>query len=65
MPITFCLTRCQVFTSDMKGAGTDANIDINLLGEGGETGYHPLVANYDTFEKGAVSSMLRMVSHHH
>ena len=46
----------------MKGAGTDANIDINLLGEGGETGYHPLVANYDTFEKGAVSGMFGVES---
>lgn len=44
----------QVTTSDIKGAGTDAGIEINLLGATGETGYHPLMANYDTFERGQV-----------
>ncbi|MEW5311146.1 MAG: hypothetical protein WDW38_002885 [Sanguina aurantia] len=42
----------RVTTSDIKGAGTDAGIEINLLGATGETGYHPLMANYDTFERG-------------
>lgn len=44
----------QVHTSDLKGAGTDAGIEVNLLGATGETGYHPLMANYDTFERGQV-----------
>ncbi|KAG1662011.1 hypothetical protein FOA52_009500 [Chlamydomonas sp. UWO 241] len=42
----------RVFTSDLKGAGTDANIEINLLGEGGDTGYQPLLSNHDAFERG-------------
>lgn len=49
-----CFPAAQVTTSDIKGAGTDAGIEINLLGATGETGYHPLMANYDTFERGQV-----------
>ena len=44
----------QVYTSDLKGAGTDANVAINLVGEAGETGDKALVANYDTFERAQV-----------
>lgn len=43
-----------MYTSDLKNAGTDAGISINLQGERGETGYVPLLANYDTFERGQV-----------
>lgn len=45
----------QVYTGDLKNAGTDAGIHINLIGERGETGYVPLLANYDTFERGQVA----------
>ena len=50
----------QVFTSDVKGAGTDANVFINLVGEGGETGENALVANYDTFERAQVRARSRI-----
>jgi len=44
-----------VWTSDVKGSGTDANVFINLVGEGGETGEHALAADYDTFERAQVA----------
>lgn len=47
----------RVFTSDMKGAGTDASIDMGLIGPRGETGWHRLVANYDTFERAQVGHL--------
>ncbi|GLC54185.1 hypothetical protein PLESTB_000832700 [Pleodorina starrii] len=46
----------RVFTGDLKNAGTDAGISINLQGDKGESGYVPLVANYDTFERGQVDT---------
>ena len=49
-----CPASHQVLTSDVKGSGTDANVFINLVGEGGETGEHALAANYDTFERAQV-----------
>jgi hypothetical protein len=45
----------RVFTSDLKGAGTDASIDVGLIGSRGETGWHRLLANHDTFERAQVS----------
>jgi hypothetical protein len=44
----------RVFTSDLKGAGTDASIDVGVIGSRGETGWHRLVANHDTFERAQV-----------
>ncbi|KAG2432966.1 hypothetical protein HXX76_008694 [Chlamydomonas incerta] len=46
----------KVYTGDLKNAGTDAGIHVNLIGERGETGYVPLLANYDTFERGQVDT---------
>eukprot|EP00798_Chlamydomonas_sp_ICE-L_P013676 gene13676-19564_t len=46
----------KVITSDIKGAGTDASVDINLIGSQGETGFNRLIANYDTFERGVEDS---------
>ena len=47
----------KVFTSNIKGAGTDSNVDVNIIGERGETGFNRLVANYDTFERGQVNGI--------
>ncbi|KXZ51726.1 hypothetical protein GPECTOR_11g173 [Gonium pectorale] len=46
----------KVFTGDIKNAGTDAGISVNLVGERGESGYVPLLANYDTFERGQMDT---------
>ncbi|KAG2501257.1 hypothetical protein HYH03_001064 [Edaphochlamys debaryana] len=46
----------SVFTGDVKNAGTDSGISVNLIGERGETGYVPLLANYDTFERAQVDT---------
>lgn len=54
----------QVQTSDIKGAGTDAGIEINLFGANGDTGYHPLMANYDTFERGQVCVCKHEINFH-
>ncbi|XP_047236335.1 lipoxygenase homology domain-containing protein 1 isoform X3 [Girardinichthys multiradiatus] len=43
-----------VFTGDMMGAGTDANVYINIYGENGDTGERPLSNsdNLNKFERG-------------
>ncbi|GMH36686.1 hypothetical protein BSKO_04559 [Bryopsis sp. KO-2023] len=43
-----------VVTSDLKGAGTDANIALNLIGTLGETGYQKLSSAKEAFERGKV-----------
>lgn len=45
-----------VFTGDMLGAGTDANVFINIYGENGDTGERYLKSsdNLNKFERGQV-----------
>lgn len=45
-----------VFTGDMLGAGTDANVFINIYGESGDTGerYLKNSDNLNKFERGQV-----------
>jgi hypothetical protein len=46
----------QVFTSDIKGAGTDANVTIILFGCNGlDTGKIKLDSHKNNFERGQVS----------
>lgn len=60
-----CLTvntyEVNVFTGDMMGAGTDANVFINIYGENGDTGerYLKNSDNLNKFERGKV----RQVKH--
>ncbi|WIA17082.1 hypothetical protein OEZ85_013981 [Tetradesmus obliquus] len=42
----------KVFTSDVKGAGTDANISVNVMGLKGHSGWQQLRARQDSFERG-------------
>ena len=45
----------QVFTSDIRGAGTDANVTIILFGSNGiDTGKVKLDSNKNDFERGQV-----------
>ena len=47
----------RVFTGDVWGAGTDANIFLNLYGENGDTGERELKdsqTNINKFERKAV-----------
>lgn len=44
----------KVFTSDVKGAGTDANISVNVMGLKGHSGWQQLRARQDSFERGQV-----------
>ena len=41
-----------VFTSDIKGAGTDANVFVCMYGDKGKTDEIPLENKGDSFEKG-------------
>ncbi|XP_036363166.1 lipoxygenase homology domain-containing protein 1-like isoform X1 [Octopus sinensis] len=42
----------QVYTGDVKHAGTDANVYLNIFGENGETGRQPLKQRFrDLFER--------------
>ncbi|XP_071750893.2 lipoxygenase homology domain-containing protein 1 [Centroberyx gerrardi] len=41
-----------VFTADIKGSGTDADVFINIFGEFGDTGERCLDSDKDNFEKG-------------
>ncbi|KAM9810394.1 lipoxygenase homology domain-containing protein 1-like [Neosynchiropus ocellatus] len=43
----------SVFTADMKGSGTDADVFVNVFGEFGDTGERRLDNDKDNFEKGA------------
>ncbi|KAM6965464.1 lipoxygenase homology domain-containing protein 1 [Aplochiton taeniatus] len=42
----------SVFTADVKGSGTDADVFINIFGEFGDTGERRLDNNKDNFERG-------------
>uniref|UniRef100_A0A8C4ZN74 Lipoxygenase homology PLAT domains 1 n=1 Tax=Gadus morhua TaxID=8049 RepID=A0A8C4ZN74_GADMO len=42
----------SVFTADMKGSGTDADVFINIFGEFGDTGERRLNSDKDNFERG-------------
>ena len=61
----YCLTvntyEVSIFTGDMMGAGTDANVFINIYGENGDTGerYLKNSDNLNKFERGQV----RQVKH--
>lgn len=47
----------QVGTSDLQGAGTDADISVNIIGDQGETGYialRSLAKGQQLFQQGAV-----------
>lgn len=47
--------RITVSTSDLRGAGTDAAVSIQLFGEGGETGRLALGGEEHAFERGQQS----------
>jgi hypothetical protein len=50
-----CCYTLTLHTSDLRGAGTDANIDVNIVGQGGAaTGWQRLQAAQDAFERGKV-----------
>ncbi|MBN3300355.1 LOXH1 protein, partial [Amia calva] len=42
----------SVFTADMKGSGTDADVFLNIFGENGDTGERRLDNDKDNFERG-------------
>ncbi|XP_035234693.1 lipoxygenase homology domain-containing protein 1 isoform X2 [Anguilla anguilla] len=42
----------SVFTPDVKGSGTDADVFINIFGENGDTGERRLDNDKDNFERG-------------
>ncbi|XP_062369972.1 lipoxygenase homology domain-containing protein 1 [Cinclus cinclus] len=43
----------RVFTGEVSGSGTDADVFINIFGEKGDTGVRKLDNDKDNFEKGA------------
>ncbi|XP_019387226.1 PREDICTED: lipoxygenase homology domain-containing protein 1 [Crocodylus porosus] len=43
----------RVFTGDLSGSGTDADVYINIFGKHGDTGERKLDNDKDNFEKGA------------
>ncbi|XP_059505870.1 lipoxygenase homology domain-containing protein 1 [Stegostoma tigrinum] len=43
----------SVFTGDVKGSGTDADVFINIFGENGDTGERRLDNDKDNFERGS------------
>ncbi|XP_032326338.1 LOW QUALITY PROTEIN: lipoxygenase homology domain-containing protein 1 [Camelus ferus] len=48
----------KVYTGDVLGAGTDADVCINIFGEYGDTGERRLENEKDNFEKGAEDKFL-------
>lgn len=54
----------SVYTGDKRGAGTDANIFLNIFGELGDTGDRPLEeskTNKNKFERNQVIKLGRVV----
>ncbi len=49
-----CTYRVVVSTSDLRGAGTDANVAMTLYGEKGDTGQRKLDSSANDFERGKV-----------
>ena len=45
----------KIITGTCKGAGTDANIELNLVGSRGDSGWRKLLSNHNMFERGQVS----------
>ena len=55
----------EVFTGDISGAGTDANVFLNIFGDRGDSGerkLHKSETNKDKFERGRVSLTVSRVS---
>lgn len=50
--------RVAVTTSDVRGAGTDANVALVLYGEKGDTGERKLESSANDFERGKVRGLL-------
>ncbi|XP_069884736.1 lipoxygenase homology domain-containing protein 1 isoform X3 [Dipodomys merriami] len=48
----------KVYTGDVIGAGTDADVVINIFGEYGDTGERRLESGKDNFERGAEDKFL-------
>ncbi len=44
----------RLLTADVKGAGTDSSVSARIVGSKGDSGWHPLIGNHDTFERGQV-----------
>nr|XP_025128908.1 lipoxygenase homology domain-containing protein 1-like [Bubalus bubalis] len=55
LPCSGCCNKYEVkvYTGDVLGAGTDADVFINIFGEYGDTGERRLENEKDNFEKGA------------
>ena len=55
----------KVYTGKKSGAGTDANVFLNIFGTQGDTGERPLqksATNKNKFEKGNVSVYCRITT---
>lgn len=55
---------CDVHTGSKRGAGTDANVFLNVFGLLGDTGDRPLnksSINFNKFESGNVRIVLRCI----
>lgn len=49
-----CTYRVITHTSDLRGAGTDADVCMQLFGDKGDTGERKLDTSTNNFEKGQV-----------
>ena len=60
-PTTENTYEVSVFTGDMLGAGTDANVYINIYGENGDTGERSLKKsnNLNKFERAKVTAQVK------
>ena len=55
---TVCKYQLDVYTGDARGAGTDANVYVEVFGKRGDTGRRRLrksINNSNKFEQGKVS----------
>ncbi len=57
-PLVHPISQVLVKTSDVRGAGTDADVFISIYGPLGDTGEQELDASGNNFERGQVRDYL-------
>jgi hypothetical protein len=59
VPVDVCLhAQVDFYTSNLRGAGTDATVFFQLVGDGGESEVQRVVAPKEAFERGGVDSFM-------
>lgn len=58
-----CSYKVEVKTSNCRGAGTDANVNLTAFGTLGDTGSHALDSHINNFERNTLDTFFISVGH--